>query len=363
VSQDGAGYTLETDDTGKYTGKITFTAGYPRNGDGVEQDVDLNTDEVLISYTTVALAEALKLFNNQDIQLLCLAYDPGKMSGSLVSQGIYGGTSFMDDAKTVLTHCNSRTAAGWARQLCCGLPANKHMTDPTEFYGGAALEYWGGLRSNEFGQCRNIMVMGEWQTLLTTGYFGERDTSAMIASAVRQRAVRDTLTGYTPSTNVTAIENESEMQAYKTAMIMTWVKISHLRSDAFMNYGFTFGIGRDGRENHVRCFNQIKHALLAALLQLVLMPNLKYDIECIRRIKSVITATIKACELKDWCDGLVSITIPIEPYLAIPVAKRTDEEQDIVTAAQDSCIVDNIEVEVLWGPNPETIVISALGDI
>lgn len=363
VLQDGAGYSLETDDSGKYTGKITFAAGYPRNSGSVAQDVSLGDDQVLISYTTVALAEAMKLFNNQDVQLMCLAYDPGKMTGATSVSGIYGGVSFIDDMKLVLTHCNSRTSSGWARQLCCGLPVNQRMTDSTTNYGGPGGEFWGGLMANELGQSRNVMVMGEWHTLSTTGYLGERDTSAMIAAAVRQRQVRGTLTGFTPSTAVTAIENESEMEAYKTARIMTWVKISHLRAEPFLNFGMTLGVGRDSRENHVRCFNQIKHALLTALLQLVLQPDLKYDIEGIRRIKSVISATIKECELSDWCDGIVSIEIPIEEYLAIPVEKRTAEEQTIVTNAQDSGIVDNIEVTVLWGPNPETIVVSALGDI
>lgn len=361
VIQDVAGYALETDASGKYTGKITFAAGYPRNGGNVEQNVNLSADSVLITYSTVALAEALKLFNNQDVQLMALAYDPGKMTGMVGD--VYGGVSFVDDMKTVLTHCNSRTASGRARQLCCGLPANQHMTDPTEPYGGAALEYWGGFRANELGQARNVMVMGEQHTLLTSGYYGERDTSAMIAVAVRKSRVRDTLTGFTPTTAVTAIENESEMEAYKTAQIMTWVKISHLRAEPFLNFGFTFGVVRDARENHVRCINQIKHALSTALLQLVLSPDLKYDLNGIRRIKSVISAVVRECEMSNWCDGLVSMLVPIEEYLAIPVAKRTGEEQVIVTNAQDSAIVDNIEVTILWGPNPETIVISALGDI
>jgi hypothetical protein len=363
VVQDVAGYVLQTDGSGKYTGKITFAAGYPRNSGNVEQNVNLSTDSVLISYTTVALAEALKLFNNQDVQLMALAYDPGKRSGSLVSQGIYGGTSFIDDMKIVLTHCNSRTVSGRARQLCCGLPANQRMTDPTTFYGGPGSEYWGGFRANELGQARNVMVMGEQHTLLTSGYYGERDTSAMIAVAVRKSRVRDTLTGFTPTTSVTALENESEMEAYKTAQIMTWVKISHLRAEPFINFGFTFGFGRDARENHVRCINQIKHALSTALLQLVLSPDLKYDLNGMRRIKSVISAVIRECEMSNWCDGIVSTEIPIEEYLAIPVAKRSPEEQIIVTNAQASAIVDNIEVTILWGPNPETIVISALGDI
>jgi len=363
VEQDVAGYTLQSDDSGKYTGKITFAAGYPRNSGAVEQDVSLSADSVLISYTTAILAEALKVFNNQDVQLMALAYDPGKMSGSGPGQGIYGGISFIDDMKIVLTHCNSRTSSGRARQLCCGLPANQHMTDPTISYGGPGGEYWSGFRANELGQARNVMVMGEPHTLATSGYYGERDTSAMIAAAVRKSRVRDTLTGFVPTTAVTALENESEMEAYKTAQIMTWVKISHLRVEPFINFGFTFGVGRDARENHVRCINQIKHALSTALLQLVLSPDLKYDLNGTRKIKSVISAVIRECEMNNWCDGIVSIIIPIDEYLAIPVAKRTDEDQVIVTNAQDSAIVDNIEVTILWGPNPETIVISALGDI
>jgi len=363
VAQDVAGYALEVDDSGKYSGKITFAAGYPKNGGGTVQDVNLAEDAVLITYSTPKLAEALKLFNNQDIQLLALAYDPGKMSGSLAEQGIYNGVSFIDDMKTALVHCNARSAAGWFRQLCCGLPANQHMTDITQPYGGGAGEYWGGFRSNELGQAQNAMVMGEWHTLASAGYHGERDTSAMIAVACRNSKVRDTLTGYTPTTAVTPVENESEMQAYKTAQIMTWARISHLRSEPFLNFGTTFGSGRRRSANNVRCLYQIKHALMTALLQLVLMPDLHYDIAGIRRIKSVIAATIKECELNKWCDGLVSIKIPIEEYIAIPVGQRTAEEQALVSAAIDSAIVDNIEVTYLWGPNPETIVISALGDI
>ena len=363
VSQ-ASGYTLETDDTGKYTGKITFKTGYPKNSTPTEQAVNLATDTVLISYTTATLPEALKIFNNQDVQLLCLAYDPGKMSGASSAQGIYGGTSFVDDMKTALAHCTSRTTSGWYRQLCCWLPANAALTDATGKYGGSYSEYFADFKANELGANQNVMVAGEKQTLATSGYFGERDTSAMIAAAVRNTKIRNTLTGYTPQLAVTPEENESILRAYQVAQIMTWSKIQNLRGQLpFLNFGYTFGVGRRKTINNVRCLYQIKHALLAALLQLVLSPDLHYDIGGIRRIKSVIAATITECEQKGLCDGLVSMSIPIEEYLAIPVGKRTVEDQTIVTAAQDSAIVDNIEVTYLWGPNPETIVISALGDI
>jgi hypothetical protein len=359
VAQDPASFVLEEDDTGLYTGKITFLAGYPRNSDNELQDVT-PADSVLISYTTIALAEALGTLNALDIQLLCFAYDPGKMKA--VHGGVlYSGVSLVDDFKIGLVHCNSRTNAGRARQFIGPLPANARMIDDSSDYGGTST--WGALRADDIGQQQNFMCISERQNVGTSGYLGQRDSAAMVAAAIRKRKVRQTLTGFTPTSAVITYENEADMYAFKTAQIMTWVKISHLRAEPFLNFGYTFGVGRRKNENNVRCIYQIKHALMTALLQTVLGPDLIYDIGGIRRIKAVISGTVAQCQMNGWCDGLVSITVPIEQYIKIPIGSRSPEEKEIVSAAQDSAIVDNIEVVVLIGPNPETIVISTLSDV
>jgi len=360
VTQSADGYTVEEDDGGKKTGKITFAAGYPRNSNADLQDVDAATDEVLISYTTPTLGEALSFFNNVDTQLVSLAYDGAKMSGSGSGQGIYGGTSFIDDVKTALTHCNSRTSAGWARQLCVTGPVNKKPVDATNAYG--ATDYFSNLRTI-VGAQQNFMGIFPKQVTGTSGYLAAYDGGAVVASLIRKSRVRDTLTGIVPTTGVVAYEDEATMRSFKSAQLMTFVKVSHLRAEPFLNFGYTFGIGRRKTINNVRCLYQIKHALMASLLQLVLSPDLKYDVNGMRRIKSVIASVIDQCTMNGWCDGLVSINIPIEEYLATPISSRTPADQETISTAQESGIVDNIEVVYQWGPNPETIVISSLGEI
>ncbi|PNX48633.1 MAG: hypothetical protein BV459_01945 [Thermoplasmata archaeon M11B2D] len=359
VTQPPAGYTVE-EVNGTKTGKITFKTGYPVNAGSNPQPVG-QEDSVLASYTTTGLAGALSVFNNADVQLMSLAYDHGSMSGSVSAQGIYGGTSFVNDMKQLLSHCNSRSNTGWQRQALISLPANQRPWDSGISYG--AVGAWNQLRENDFGQTRNAIVVGFKNTLDTTrSYTASFDGGAAIAAMIRKKPVRGNIGGIAPSTAIPAYEDESTISAFEKARIGTIVKISHLVSSSFLNRGYTLGVGRQRWINNVRCRYQIKHLLMSGLLQLIL-EDITYNSEGMNDIIARISAIMKDAQIRGWHDGLVKIVIPIKRYLDIPINQRSASDKDIIAAAIDSGTVNNIEVVYLWGTNVEKIIISALGEI
>jgi len=359
VTQPSEGYDVE-EVNGIKTGKITFKTGYPVNSGGNPQSVG-SEDSVLVSYTTSGIAGALGVFNNADVQLMSLAYDHSKMDGSTSAEGIYGGTSFVDDMKQLVSHCNARSSAGFMRQACISLPANSKPWEDGSSYGATGL--WKELRANDIGQTRNAIVVGFQNAIDTTqDYQASFDGGAVIAAMVRKKPVRGNIGGVFPATAIPAYEDAATIAAFEKARIGTVVKISHLVSSSFLNRGYTFGTGRQKWINNVRCRYQIKHLLMSGLMQLIL-EDIRYNSNGINAIISRISAIMKDAQIRGWHDGLITVKVPIKQYLDIPVNQRTGEEQDIVSAAQNSGIVDNIEVTYLWGTNVEKIIISALGEI
>jgi len=362
VTQSSGNYTVEVDANGNYTGVIQFDANCPVNSNGDPQAIDPNVDTVLLTYTTSGLSEILKAFNNQDVQFMNLAYDHGKMTGSSSGQGIYNGVSWLDDQKCALTHCVSRSSAGWARSLIASDPANKLPSDLMTNYGGSGSSHtFGQLKSSVLGYNKRVINPAWAQTIATSGtYLGSFDGGAVMAALIREVPVRKTLTGLIPNTAMIPYQNESTLQALKSSSMVTEVLISNLIQQPFVNYGYTFGAGFDKWISKIRCDDQIRHLLMSSLLQLILSGKVNYDMSGMALIKSTISATMTQCQINGWHDGLVSITIPIEQYLKIPVASRTPTDQAIIDAARATGAVTGIVIKYQWGTPVEQIVISAL---
>jgi len=360
VTQDAGGYDEEEDDTGLKTGKITFKATYPRNAAGNYQQVNDEIDIVTMTYTTSGIADAFKVLRQVDAQFASLAYDHGRMTGSAPAEGIYGGASLVDDYKELVAFCNQSSGSGFYRQAICSLPANAKPGDSGTSYG--ATNKWQDLRQSDFGQTRNVMVPSFRQTPTTgDGYRGDFDGAAVLAAMIRKNGVRDDVLGTIPTTAIEAYESEALQLAFKQARILTIVKASHLVENSWLNYGYTFGIGVQKWINNVRCRYQIKHLLEANLLALILSGVIRYDVNGGYKLQAAITAYMEQAQLNGWHDGLVSIEIPIMPYMTKRNKSASDEI--VIQTAAESGIWENIAVVYRWGTNTERIELSNLGEV
>lgn len=367
VVQNAAGYTLETDDGGNYTGKFTFGATFPRNASGVLEDVDeTEGDYVEVIFSTGSLTTAMRYLKDTDVQFAALAYDHAFMTGSAANGGIYNGTSFLDDMKVLHTYCRQCTAVGMYRQAIISLPASKKPQDVTSNYGGGAGETFAQLRTNEFGSSENAIVASFIQdTDNGEPYHADFDGAAVMAGLIRKRAVRSNITGVQNSTAITPYINPSLMQAFKDARIATIVSISHLVNTTFLNYGYTLSTDSVRKWiNFNRCEWQTKHMVQASLLQLLLEdPPPRYNMQGISRIKAKIRASMEIARMNGWHDGLISITIPIEEYLSIAPSQRNTTQQNIINAASATGIVDNIGIRFSWGGNVEGIFVTGFTEV
>jgi hypothetical protein len=368
VSYDGAaavdqvgGYTEEVDSvTGLKTGKITFNSGYPKNGSGQYQKINQDTDVVTISYQTTGITSAMKVLRQSDIQFVMFGYDHGRMTGSTPAEGIYNGTSFMDDMQELIAYCNQCSSTGFYRQGIISLPANDVPSDDATTYGGSGK--WSDMRQNDIGQTRNAIAVAFKQFLGTgSGYLGEFDGAAVMAAMIRKNSVRTDVMMTIPTTAIQAYEDEAIQLAFKNSRIGTIVKASHLSPTSWLNFGYDFGIGVQRWINNVRCRYQIKHAIEAGLLALMLSKKIIYNIEGAYKIMDRITAIVEQARLNQWCDGLKSIEIPIMEYML--KRNKSQSDIDILTQAAESGVWENIAVTYIWGTNTERIEVSSLSEV
>lgn len=360
VEQEEAGYEVEEDDNGMLTGVFSFVTGYPKNGEGEYQTIDLKKDIVSVDYTTSGLASVFKIMRTVDVQFAMLAYDGGGMTGSTPGSGIYGGISFIDDCQKLVAFCDQCCGTGWYRKAIIGLPANETPGDDGSSYG--AVGSWANMRTNDIGQNENAIVSSFQRTLATSGYIGVYDTAALMAALIRKCSVGENV-GYTTVTSpIIPYESESMQQAFKDARIGTIVKISHLNEAAFLNFGNTFGIGTHRWINFVRELDQIRHLTDARIFQAMLSkPGIPYTVEGGGKIITAISAAVRVAEMNGWCRGLVGVTIPIMEYLR--KMNKTAEEQKIADDAVESGIWNNVQYDVRMTGNTEQINLGQIGEV
>lgn len=366
VSQAG-GYTAETDsDTGLYTGKVTFNAGFPKNAIAAYQAIDPAKDEVTISYTTGGLETALKVVKNVDVQYVMGCYDNGKMTGDTPAEGIYGGMSYIDDIQKLAGFVNQSATRGYYRSILCALPANAKPGDMATTYGATAK--WKDLRNEDLGNNKRIIVAAFKQTLVSTGYLGEFDTAAYMAALIRKCGVREDVGGTKNQMGVSPYDDDSMQYAFKNARICTIVAAPGLEG-TFLNFGYTLGLGNDRWINHVRCFDQIRNLVEGRLLAAIVNKRIPYNLEGAYTIMTIITGAIQTAQMYGWCEGLADKTAIVTKPIDVPImaymtkANKTPADWETITNAANSGTWTGIQFTVKWGPNTERIEMAPIAEV
>lgn len=347
VDQSG-GYTAEQDDNDLYTGKITFKNNYPKNGDGDYEAIDLDTDTVYISYTTGSLSDAFSVVKEVDAQFCCLCHDNGRMTGATAAETIYNGTSALDDWHQLLAFAEQRSAMGRYTVALCSAPSNSKPGDDASDYGGS--DKFQDLRPTDIGRNKRFCLASFKQDNALnsgTGYRGEFDNSAVLAGMIRKCAIGTPVMFTQNSTPMSAYDDESMQIAFKNAHMLTVVKVSHLLDTSFLNFGYTFGTGKDRWISHGRKMDQIRHLCEARILQAMVAKTIPYSVEGGWKIIEVISGAIETARLNKWCQGLSDsepINIPIHKVMV--KAKKSASEKAQIEAAVESGIWEGIEVKV-----------------
>lgn len=361
------GYAAEQDaDTGLYTGKVTFDSGFPKH-DGEYQAINPALDEVLISYTTGGLETALKVVANIDVQYVMACYDNGKMTGTTPAEGIYGGTSLVNDYKKLAGFVNQSATRGYYRSAICALPANAKPGDTATAYGAVAK--WKDLRNNDLGNNKRVIVAAFKQAVGTTGYYGQFDTAAYMAALIRKCRVREDVGGTKNNMAVDPYDDDAMQYAFKNARICTIVAAPSLIEGTFLNFGYTLGSRNDRSINHVRCFDQIRHLAEARLLAAIVDKRIPYNVEGAYVIMSIIGGAIQTAQMCGWCEGLAEkssqvpnpINIPIMAYMT--KANKTPADWETITNAANSGTWTGIQFTVKWGPNTERIELAPISEV
>lgn len=367
VSQVG-GYVAETDaDTGMYTGKITFSDGFPKDTYGSIVAVNPLLDEVTMDYTTGGLETALKVVQNLDVQYVMACYDNGKMTGDTPEEGIYGGTSLIDDYQKLAGFVNQSATRGYYRSVIAALPANAKPGDTATTYGATAK--WKDLRNEDLGNNKRIIVAAFKQTLVTTGYLGEFDTASYMAALIRKCRVREDVGGTKNNMAVSPYDDDAMQYAFKNARIGTIVSAPSQVEGTFLNFGYTLGLGNDRWINHVRCFDQIRHLVESRLLAAIVDKRIPYNLEGGYGIMTIITGAIQTAQLYGWCEGLADksalvtnpILVPIMQYMT--KANKTAADWETITNAANSGTWTGIQFTVKWGPNTERIELAPIAEV
>jgi len=170
------------------------------------------------------------------------------------------------------------------------------------------------------------------------------------------------MTTYSVPTRSTQLiyPSRNEVNAWRSNSINPFIQLDNGTTKVpCIGGNYTFGLGVEGNINFIRCRDIIRNALIDDLQALVATRRLKYNIDGISAIERQIVATMQNMVNLNYCDGFVSVTIPIKPYVANE-ASLDSGQAAILANARATKVVNDVEVKFKWDGDAEGIIINPL---
>jgi len=302
-------------------------------------------------------------------QFFAFAYDPSDSSPAAPGEGddfkyasgnCYSGKSWLKDFYMGKSMADQFNGQGQRTMFIHSKPekmkpnaiiTNTYAAD-TSFSGATAVNIKYEELKTSVGTDKYICIAGSKQNADSNAI----DPAIDLMAKKMAIPARDTLL-YTPtSIGQTDFPDNAEATALRNAQLNEAMYIKGLVGTRWGG-NYTFGNGLDADFNYIQCKNLLAYKIETALYALV-ETKLHYSLKDVRKIKNTIISTLNAAvEVDKIIDGVGTVTIPIEDFLAKEsVLSVTDLAY--LNAQRATKIVSNIEIKYKWENDIEKIVIS-----
>jgi len=333
-------------DQGAFSGLFVF--------DGIRADVGIG-----------AMSRAYNALLDKDWYIMSFAYDQNlaqpldpNVSGSYkyASGQCYSDADWLRDIRLGASMATSYQGASHACVFYGALPDGVRTT--TKMSG-----YASGYLTTKYPDLKSLIGANPYLTISQGNQTTDGVSMDNMAFSVSLREhPRNNLMYKSATTSTqTVYPQRNEVSTWRASKINPYIERDNGPSEKIPCFGNgnTFGNGNEGNLNFVRCRDIIRAALMDDLQALIANSNLHYNIAGINAIESQIRATMNQLVADKYCDGFVSVTIPIKSYLANEDSLDTGQAL-ILARARATKIVDNVAVKFKWESDIEGLVINPL---
>ena len=340
-----------------YSGKITFTAAGPIDGGGVCYSGEVpSTAKVYMSYSKTAFQAAMALLmeDDYDIQFVTLSYDVANQ----LSYTDGAATGLMDDFRTIKEHCAAAVNDNKWRMGVISLPSDATPNSSAAAYGGSAN--WEDIRT-DVGQSRNVIAIKAIPT--ETGGSANDDPAGVYMGLIAATHPHKNITLQPLTISQTSYENKMYQMAWESAQVAV-PRYEPLDPDraTVVNFGMTFGTGRENRINNVRCKYLVARMLYTDLYLFLRAGDVNYNIAGLDRIEGQVRATLQKAKGLGYIDSIEDITILGKELFTVPYSSLTTTQKALYASYTNSQRV-TISVTYGWSPGVETIVLNPVLEV
>lgn len=327
----GVGFTVKKDGAGNWDGQLEFTNGL--SGESVDKPVPSNA-KITVSYKAGSNSSLGEMIEDYRINMVTLALDNNSTISNYVDN-IFG--SELDDLMVMRSAISGKKC-----RFIYALPGN---AGPEDTITGT---------TSKWKELKNLIGANEHFSAIKCIPSSTNDDAATGLMALVSISAPHKQIGFAePFWGINEKEPKINLGKWKDAKIACIMKRTELTGDPFLiTYGHTFGSGDVDRIAGSRCRDIMAQTLINNLWGLLAERDTRMSVDGIAKIKARIRSTFNTLISQKIVDGLVKIYVPIEEDLR--------NNTDAGKLARQQKTVPAVEIEYLYYPNVEKIIITSV---
>lgn len=328
----GIGFTVNTDNAGNWTGRLTFASGLS----GVTIDSPPNSDGLITCSFRIgsATSDISETIENYQINMMAAAYPNTRTTTNFTT------TYFGSQVNDYMRFTNATAGKNCILFSC--LPGNAQVGTS----GTSLSSNWEDLK-NLIGQREDFAAIKAKPSSLN------HDMAAGYMGMTAGTHPHTTMSFATPHMGIQEEESLINRNYWNKGQIASPMTRRELSGSPYLiSHGFTFGTGYSSRINYVRCKYIIAQTLRNGLWELLASRKVKMSYAGMQLVKNKISGIFKTLQDQGIHDGLAYVRIPIETDLK----NNTSAGQDARAARE----IPSIEIGFYWYSSLESIIITGI---